>query len=478
MKNMKDKIIGIVIYFYSVLPTLIFILGWFEWYWAFIFGVLILTACFKSINVSSQDSCFITQDFNMKVTLIVLLIVAVWVYLSGIGGYCFQNKDHRVRNSIFNILVEYNWPVVSTDGSRGLIYYIGFWLPAACIGKVFGLEAGYFFQAIWAILGIFCIYYLICIYRKKWDLLPIIFMIFFSGLDYVGIWLLGKDGMDLILASHIEWWAADFQFSSMTTQLFWVFNQALPAWLATILILNQKNCKNILFILSLIMLQSTFPFVGLIPIVIYLYIKRIIADKNNWKEIFTFQNIVGVIVVGGSVFFYLLGSVSGTKLAVDNAKSMLTEPAAQGMRYALFYLLEFGIYLCFIFRYKKRDPLVYVIVGILLICPFIKVGSSHDFCMRVSIPALFILMIMCIEGLEKIYRDKKIYTLVVFSILLLLGAITPFNEIHRSVKETFLRATDGRSVRSEAVNAEDIFHGDNFSGNLQNNLFYKYLSKW
>lgn len=38
---------------------------------------------------------------------------------------------------------------------RGLIYYIGYWLPAAVVGKVFGLTAGYYFQYVWAIIGIF-----------------------------------------------------------------------------------------------------------------------------------------------------------------------------------------------------------------------------------------------------------------------------------------------------------------------------------
>ena len=116
--------------------------------------------------------------------------------------------------------------------------------------------------------------------------------------------LLGEKGVDLRLAIHLEWWAEDFQFTSMTAQLFWVFNQTLPAWIETMLIMLQRNSKNLLFILSLIMLTSTIPFVGLIPIVIYLYVRYVREDRQRWKEIITFQNIVGVGIVGGVTFLY------------------------------------------------------------------------------------------------------------------------------------------------------------------------------
>ena len=305
MKKERSSIwVDILIYVYMVLPTLIFIIGWLKWYWALIFSVLISFACIKGFRNSIIGKCLTINKSDAKTLVKAFFLIVIWVYLSGIGGWCYQNGDHQVRNAIFRALVEYDWPVISYIGDRGLIYYIGFWLPAACIGKIFGLEVGYAAQVIWAVFGVFIVYYLICIYRKKVDLLPMLFLIFFSGLDYIGTWILGEEGIDLKLALHLEWWAIDFQFTSMTSQLFWVFNQALPAWVATIMILVQKDCKNILFILSLAMLSSTLPFVGLIPIIIYLYIKRVNVSRIYWKEIFTFQNIVGVLVVGGCVFLY------------------------------------------------------------------------------------------------------------------------------------------------------------------------------
>ncbi len=477
-KKKTGIIVNILIYLYLALPTLIFIIGWLKWYWAFLFGILTAFACVRSFMVPMIDKDFSVTRADLTTFVKALLLILLWVYLSGIGGWCYQNSDHEARSAIFRALVEYDWPVASYDGSRGLIYYIGFWLPAACVGKIFGLEAGYTAQIIWAVAGIFIVYYLICVYRKKVELWPLVFLIFFSGLDYVGTWLLGQKGIDLRSATHLEWWAMDFQFTSMTSQLFWVFNQTLPAWVATIMIMMQKNAKNMLFILALTMLPSTIPFVGLIPIAVYLYGRWIGMDRNRWKEIYTFQNVVGVFIVGGCVFLYLIGNISGARVAQDNAGLVLQEPAAGALRYLLFYFLEFGVYLYFIYRYRKKDPLLYVIVFLLLLCPFIKVGSDHDFCMRASVPALFILMLMGMEAWERIRREGSRSLLIGYCIVLMLGGITAFNEIHRSVSETYWRVTYGESVRYPEYSIEnELLRYDNFSGEIEGNLFYRYFAK-
>lgn len=210
---------------------------------------------------------------------------------------------------------------------------------------------------------------------------------------HVGAWILGEEELiNLNLSTHLEWWAVDFQFTSMTSQLFWVFNQAIPAWVATIMIMTQKHCKNMLFILSLMMLSSTIPFVGLI----------------------------------------------------------VKEPMAQCLRYLLFYFLEFGIYLCFVCRYRKRDSLVYLITAVLLVC---------------------------IETLEKIRKEGKRYLLTGYCIVLILGAVTSFNEIHRSVRETYWRVASGESVRyPETPIEEGLFREGNFSGEVRGNIFYKYFA--
>ncbi len=473
-----------VIYMYLVLPVLIFCVGWLRWYWALPCGVLISLACVKSIGEPAEE-CFIALRKEDGRRLIqALSVIAVWVYLSGIGGYCFQNSDHEIRNAIFRALVEYDWPVLSRGGDRGLIYYIGFWLPAACVGKLFGLAAGYAAQYVWAVFGIFIVYYLICVYQRKVSMLPLAFLILFSGLDYAGTWLLAQKGADLVQSYHLEWWAWTFQYTSMTSQLFWVFNQSVPAWVAVMLIMVQKNSRSTPFILSLMMLPSTIPFVGMIPIAVYLYTRRVAEDRKRWREAFTFQNAVGIIVVGGVSFLYLIGNVSGRMITRDNAAgavvaqgTTVSEPGAELLRYLLFYFLEFGVYLYFVCRYRRKDPLVRLLVCILLLCPLIKVGKGHDFCMRASVPALMILMLLCMETWERLRAEGRKYLFAAYCAVLLIGAITPFNEMHRSVKETFWRATYGQSVRTSEADIESrLLTGGNFSGETTG-IFYHCLAR-
>lgn len=47
---------------------------------------------------------------------------------------------------------------------------------------------------------------------------------------------------------HIDFWCGIAQYSSMSTLLFWVFNQAIYAWLILCIILAQKDNRHIVFI--------------------------------------------------------------------------------------------------------------------------------------------------------------------------------------------------------------------------------------
>ena len=74
--------------------------------------------------------------------------------------------------------------------------------------------------------------------------------------------------------------------------------------------------------------------------------------------------------------------------------------------------------------------------------------------------------------------EGKKFLLIAYCSVLLLGAITSFNEIHRSVKETFWRVTKGESVRYPEVDIEkQLLRYGNFSGEVSGNLFYEYFAK-
>lgn len=498
----KYKILGGIAYGYVFLPFLIFLFGWVK---ISIALPMILILCYCYLKICSEISEFWMPEWNREnITKIIFIIgiIAIWVYYSGIGKFVFQNVDHPIRNGIFNILVEYQWPVVNFDilnenhviqnsgKATGLIYYIGFWLPSALVGKILGIRAGYYMQAVWALLGIVLVYYIVCITLKRIAVWPLAILIFFSGLDILGIFLTGADPMDFEVKMHLEWWGTPYQYSSMTTQLFWVFNQAIPAWVCTMMVYIQKNNRNIVFILACCMLTSTFPFVGLLALVLFFCFSRkydIQIEKKGgmnafkkyviclFKDTCTVQNVVGGGIIGITTFLYLRTNSSGSVIMGENTKGPQFENSLAKL--IIFLILEIGIYGVLIYKYNKNNALYYFLILCLCIIPPIKVGYSTDFCMRVSIPLLMILIILVINTVSASWKKKDYYTFTGLILALIIGSATPVCEFKRTFTETFERLKVGEIVYAEDYDMIEILNSRNFSGDIDENLFFKYFIK-
>ena len=147
---------------------------------------------------------------------------------------------------------------------------------------------------------------------------PLVLFIFFSGLDVVGMNLAQIEEFQLFGDLHLEAWSFYYQFSSMTTQLFWVFNQAIPIWIACALIFFIEKPKNMIFVISFVILTSTFPFVGLVPYTLYFMITRSRwSQRNNtvkkvaknvirnWASI---QNLLAGVLVALLSVIYVFGN--------------------------------------------------------------------------------------------------------------------------------------------------------------------------
>lgn len=532
--------IMLMAYVYLLLPILIFAIGWCKWY----FGIVVLMASAASLVFIVKEKEYRNElwipDKN-KVLVLALIIIMIWVALSGVGGYVWQNSDHKSRNILFQILVNDKWPVRKTfmDGKfpgaeRGLVYYIGFWLPSAVMGKIFGIQVGYASQYIWAVLGVYIVYLLLCRWRRKCEIWPLVVMICFSGLDFLGELLIGEATPMIFGESHLEWWSFDYQFSSMTTQLFWVFNQAIPAWVACMLLIQENNPKCMLWVLSLLMLSSTFPFIGLIPFGLYFMVYKMMKRENRKERVKEFfrvtcsvPNLLGVGVIGILSFSYLLSNDSGKRVEVLSGKLaqlglseglvlllaiiisglgfvtciwiylsgkkclqtvmrmcillifMLTfmtflkqATIPQGkmwitLKLILFWTLEVGVYVTLIGTEVKNRQLLILTAVILLVVPNIVVGSSKDFCMRASIPALFYIMLLVIETLDQNRKKIEYYALI---ICLLIGFVTPLHEMIRTLNQT------KNEYVIEIGDEQSHLESGNFSG-FTDNFYWRYIAK-
>ena len=184
------------------------------------------------------------QGITLSVPKLVLLfaLMLLWGYLGGQTGFFYQNSDWGYRNAIYRDLITNSWPVYYPQKDTALVYYIGHWLVPAALTKpvyaLFGLDAAWMFARMalwgWTALGTYLAALNLLVYLRadtgKKQGIGLLFLIFFSGMDILGA-LYSSRLPDLLAydAMHLEWWTNDFQFSSLTTCLFWVFNQTVGA---------------------------------------------------------------------------------------------------------------------------------------------------------------------------------------------------------------------------------------------------------
>lgn len=483
--NMKrnTRLFWSIVYFYIFFPQIIFFFGWTK----LIFALPIL--CFVGFSFSSlrkNYSDISIDGFDIASTLIIVCILFLISYWSGVGGFVWQNSDHDCRNKIFELLVEEKWPVVmnASDGHDGIVrtamlsYYIAFWLPAAVVGKCFGMTAGYAFQLIWLFVGLVIVFTLISSILNKWSINTLIVFLLFSGLDIMGVLFTKGTLADTPVTEHIEWWTY-FQFSSNVTLIFWVFNQAIYAWIILLTIWSQRNNRHIALIYSCGLLSCTIPFVGMIPIVVYKFIGNLkIRDKNTcWKtrllDCITVENVFGGGLIGFLSFFYLRGNSS--------AQVVTTSQPSHNVPYSLFLyviamLFEVGVYFIVLLRDEYKNCLFWIVVVTLLSCPLIRVGFGSDFCMRASIPSLLVLYLMYIKAISKAKENKKWNKYVLLIAILLIGGITPFHEVVRTGANTFEAIQQGAPFKTYA-STNDVMGPSNFSSEVDNNFFYSYIAR-
>lgn len=431
-------------YLYLITPVLMFFVGWLN-----TLAVLVLTLfCLGSIiNILRLNTVFYFS-FEKKDVIFSSLLILIWVLLSGVGGFTFQNWDHHSRNALFHDLINYSWPVVYNGTILDTVqvyvphkfilsYYFGFWLPAAFIGKLLGWNVANIFLLIWSVLGVFLFTTITAYKINLSSLKTILLIIFFSGMDILGSLLF----QNLPLYTypklfppivHLEWWAGTFgflQYSSFTTDLFWTYNQFIPVFLIMSLFVSSLDFREYVFLTGLCVFFAPLPAVGLLLYVIAYWVKKYFHRNKTTvfdflKDILCIENISGGMIAGVSLLFF------STNFSVEEKSFGL--PASL-LLFLFFSLFEWLILWLFLLPANKKDERWYVTGVILLFFPFLSLGGSWDFMMRASIPSLYFLLIACGSFLSTELNIKRKLPLLIF---LLIGSITPIYEINRSVFRT------------------------------------------
>lgn len=454
-----DKGLNIISILYLIFPVIFFSIGWLK----LPFNIIgIILCCIGGFHIyrTSQEIYDKKQGKITKTDIIFwivsVIVIFIWIYLSGIGGFGYQNKDFRVRNPIYNDLCTLEWPVIyNIDGLKAsLSYYFTYWLTPSFIVKTFNFNPD-IILFVYSFIGVILAFRLfIKATGKKY--ISLILFIFFSGMDILGLYF---QSLPLTLYSDMEWLTGGVilsQYTSMTSGLYWVFNQTIPLWIIMSIFLISHNEYTLAILGVLSFIYSPWTIFGILPLIIYkLYckhkniIKMVLSCIKPWLVIPVYLFIVFAL-------FYTSGDKSSFSSGLTLIKFMSDNISGFSIFdiytyqilyiflyiciYVLFISSEFLLYWLIIKRGINKEhrsldiecPLHKIIIPCLFIFPLIFI-RDENFCMRASLPTLFIFMTYIIRFLSLNTEKKNNKYKVILIILLLIGMVTPIHEISRSI---------------------------------------------
>lgn len=390
---------------YLFAPYLIFWFGWLPLAAALVLGAVGCASYLYAMDSNESESC------AARLGIPAILLAVAWVALSGVTPLGYANSDWNKHHAILKDLILRPWPVAYGEpglpgGIPPLVYYIGYYLPAALVGKIGGTGAAAGALALWQFCGVLLAFSWMQRLAGARAVLVLALFVVGSGLDTLG-WLssgwldrMGIPGIDISHLSgyrqfidHREWWLGTWQYSSNTCMLFWTPQHALPAWILTGMMLWQghvrKDIRNTGFFIAVCTLWSPLSALGLLPWAAYVVL------KNRFRAVWTVQNTVGALLIGGPASLYLLANQGEVPHGfVWNIERTLNATQLLG-RLSIFHLSEWVLigFLCIplFLAATRAGRFTLILTGVLLLLfPAYVVGLGNDFVTRVSLPTLFV----------------------------------------------------------------------------------------
>lgn len=399
------------------LSNIVFAAGWLRGIWVLIYMILTCVGTVYACLIIGKEmkDCL---NISIKALMVLAIGVGVLVWICGIGGYFPQGGDWVARNAIYRDLLNYDWPIVYSETGYGLCYYIGFWLPPACIAKLLK-QFGYGEWILWnvgnallylwscvCLLGVFFLL-LLKVYRNKKIgvkavILSMTVFICWGGGSILGekiaeTWGIADSGR--LNSFYIEHWSKNVTImNSNITMMMNVFNQLIPAWIATMLFLNLFKHYELFGVIGFsIFISAPFPMVGLGILLFGAFIREAYVKRklNLWK-LFSLSNLcsLAMLVVG---VLYFQGNNSS--ITIRN----ILEPTGSIppiLWLLIVFLLTFGGWAIVLFIIKRDRFIIFITLSLMLIS-IISIGGTVDFAMRASIPGEIILMCYVLECLNK-----------------------------------------------------------------------------
>lgn len=492
------KLLAIAAYSILIIPTLLFFMGWLKWYFGVLFSIILLFGAFRVIK---QDYWYNDDKLIIPLIHLILIIIvfSLWVLFSGSCGIGVSNFDTKWRTAILRDLIEFKWPVYYPETGGSLCYYFVFWMVPALFGKFFGIGVAFVIQWIWMLCIILLSFLLIVHLFKDYSVnilwLICTFIILWSGINIFGAiimdvlgWNLYGVGLHLNEAYCDKFWNYDsfnFYYRSNEDFICESYNQ-IVIWLAVPLFLQSNKIHNYAFLGLLIFPFSPWGTVGLGILMILNAGYYIIKDSFSAfiKEAFSIQNICAIF----SVFFvFVIFFMANTRTSANQQGGFgiidfnkFDRPRVIAL--LTFWLCEFGVYIFFLWEKNKKKFQFLILIPTLMFIPLFWAGNieGRDFCMNVSLPALYILMIYMVEYIkDKIIGKKLTAKHFVLLICLIMAATTPVFDWAAKVKTMYFNKSiniqDDSFFTYSNKKPEDI--SNQVAANPKEALFYRFFAK-
>lgn len=422
---------------YLALPNLIFVFGWFVPPVALVLCAAMLHFLFKTVGAKP-----ITWDlgYSRQAVLLIVATSLAWAAFGGGSHFVYANSDWVVRDAVLGDLVFANWPVnyVTAEGVNLVLRSaIGYFLPPALFGKLFGVAHLDLAIYLWTAMGVMIFLLLLPLPGQAgWRLASgLLLVVFFSGMDFVGQTISTESLPEFPL--RLEWWVP-LSYPSLTGQLLWAPNHCLPIWIGTAVIF--RNWKSMELpglsaaMLPLTLIWTPFAAIGLAPFALLGTITSV--RQFGWRSVPWSSLLSGAIFSLPISLFLMLdlsGIDSGVVTTASTAAGSYPLQAVSPRAYFLFVSCEFLFLALVLTPHVRRLRGAFALAVLLLLAlPVIRFGPSNDILLRLCAPPLVALLVVCLQTLLAQTRSLFRSSLWIACLFLVIGSHTAFNELWRA----------------------------------------------
>lgn len=456
--KIDEAFLLILTFVYVYIPIVIFLVGWTKFYISIPVSLMCMFAIYGFMREhQKRQKTKAIKDvpiyFNLWIFIAVALMLLAFSYYMGWSGGAPQTNDWPKHNAIMRDLIQNEWPVYYYLGSRSMLtYYLGQYMVPALAGKMFGesFEAAQIAMLIWNFLGLWLIFTWISVVTRavsiKRQMTCVLMLFFFGGMLPVAQ-ILVTSWFEVGFLHEFDYFrflnydGLNLQYRSNITDLRWVFQQCLVPWLTILVFLRYKDYRrHYLTMLLPNFLYAAITFIGAVILAVSQAIVDLVRMQRQklagrWvKDIFSIYNIGLGVLLGGMLLLYYWGNVFSEKpeamgfgIAIDRWDYLLV--------YLIFVLCMVGVHGFCIYRKYKRDPLYYIIMGMLILIPLFKMGIWNDWCMSVSICPLMLLMVYILRYMFDERRNHaESFRMGILVSALCIGALYPIMETTQIVK--------------------------------------------